>query len=46
MSLSADQIKNSFITTTGVYTPFTVDTKYNNTIKYDYCGNTIKINAD
>ena len=46
MSLSADQIKNSFITTTGVYMPFTVDTKYNNTIKYDYCGNTIKINAD
>lgn len=44
MSLSANQIKNTFTTTTtNAYIPIP---KYDNTIKLNYAGNTMNVNSD
>ena len=41
MSLNVDALKSA-LTTTNAYMPFTVD----NTIKYDYSGDTLRVNSN
>lgn len=47
MSFSTDQIKSAFTTTTtSSYVPLNLSTKYDNTIRLSYAGDTIKVNSN